>query len=347
MSQSTFNVTQIDETALSAYLSRHVPGFKGPAKAHKAGTGQSNPTYILEAASGKYVVRRKPPGPLLKSAHQVDREYTVMKALHGTGVPVPKMYHLCMDTSVLGTEFFVMECLDGRIFWDPKIPEVDNAQRAGIYDAMNKAIAALAIVKPEAVGLADFGRPGNYYARQIKRWSDQYRGSETVKIPDMDFMMDWLPKHMPAEDNLVSVVHGDYRLDNMIFHPTKPEIMGVVDWELSTLGHPFADIAYQCMQWRIPGDGEMRSLGGIDRKSLGIPTEEEYVAKFCERTGFKSIPNWNFYLAYNMFRLAAIVQGVYKRGVDGNASNRESALQRGKTVPIMAKLAVELVEKGA
>ena len=280
-------------------------------------------------------------------AHQVDREYRVMKALHGTGVPVPKMYHLCMDTSIVGTEFFVMECLDGRIFWDPKIPEVDNAHRTGIYDAMNRAVAALAIVKPEEVGLEDFGRPGNYYARQTKRWSDQYRGSETVKIPEMDQMMDWLPKNMPAEDGLISVVHGDYRLDNMIFHPTKPEILGVVDWELSTLGHPFADLAYQCMQWRIPGDGEMRSLGGIDRKSLGIPTEEAYVATFCERTGFESIPNWNFYLAYNMFRLAAIVQGVYKRGVDGNASNRESALQRGKTVPVLAKLAVQLIEKGA
>ena len=344
MSQAAFDVTKIDEAVLAAYLTKHLDGFKGPIQAQKAGTGQSNPTYILHTGAGKYVLRRKPPGPLLKSAHQVDREYRVMKALAGTDVPVPKMYHLCLDTSIVGTEFFIMECLDGRIFWDPKIPEVDNTQRTGIYDAMNKAIAALAIVKPEAVGLEDFGRPGNYNARQIKRWSEGYRASETEKIPEMDLLMDWLPKNIPAEDGLVCVVHGDYRLDNMIFHPTKPEILGVVDWELSTLGHPFADISYQCMQWRLTGDPEMRSLGDIDRTTIGIPSEEAYVAKFCERAGFASIPNWGFYIAYNMFRLAAIIQGVYKRGVDGNASNRDSALKRGKTVPIVANQAKRVVE---
>jgi aminoglycoside phosphotransferase (APT) family kinase protein len=347
MSQPAFDVTRIDETALDVYLTKSMPGFKGPVRAEKCGTGQSNPTYILHTGAGKYALRRKPPGKLLKSAHQVDREYRVMKALHGTGVPVPKMHHLCMDPSIVGTEFFVMECLDGRIFWDPKIPEVDKAQRTGIYDAMNRAVSALAIVDPKKVGLEDFGRPGNYYARQIKRWSDQYVGSETEKIAEMDRLIDWLPKHLPPEDGLVSVVHGDYRLDNMIFHATEPRILGVVDWELSTLGHPFADLSYQCMQWRLPGDGQMRSLGGVDRKALGIPTEEEYVAKFCERTGFKSIPNWSFYLAYNMFRLAAIIQGVYKRGVDGTASNRDSALQRGKTVPLVARQAIELIEEGA
>jgi aminoglycoside phosphotransferase (APT) family kinase protein len=345
MSETTFDVTQLDTASLERYLAKTLPGFKGPLSAQKCSTGQSNPTYIIATGSARYAVRRKPPGKLLKSAHQVDREYRVMKALHGTGVPVPRMILHCQDESVVGTEFFLMECLDGRIFWDPKIPEVGMADRTAIYDAMNQAVSALAIVDPKKVGLEDFGRPGNYYARQISRWSDQYRGSETEKIPEMDFLMDWLPRHMPPEDGLVSVVHGDYRLDNMIFHQTEPRILGVVDWELSTLGHPFADISYQCMQWRLPGDGQMRSLGGIDRKALGIPTEEEYVARFCERTGFKSIPNWGFYIAYNMFRLAAIVQGVYRRGVDGNASNRESALQRGKAVPIVARMAAELVGK--
>lgn len=339
--------TRIDEASLEHYLAANLPGFEGPLKAEKFSGGQSNPTFRISAGGKDYVLRRKPPGQLLKSAHQVDREYRVMKALAGTGVPVPRMHLLCEDESVIGTIFFVMEYLDGRIFWDPALPEMSNADRARTYDDMNRMLAALASLDPAAVGLGEFGRPGSYFARQTKRWTDQYRASETVKIPDMELLIDWLGKNMPADDGLVSVVHGDYRLDNMIFHPTEPRCLAVVDWELSTLGHPYSDIAYQCMQWRLPNEGNFRGLGGRDRTALGIPTEEEYVAKFCERMKISSIPIWTFCLVFNFFRLAAIIQGVYKRGLDGSASNRESALQRGAAVPMMAKMAVDLLDKAS
>jgi aminoglycoside phosphotransferase (APT) family kinase protein len=255
------------------------------------------------------------------------------------------MHLLCEDESVIGSMFFVMEFLDGRIFWDPALPELEQRDRTALYDDMNRILAALATVDPAKVGLAEFGRPGSYFARQTKRWTDQYRASETVSIPEMDILIDWLSRNMPADDDRVSVVHGDYRLDNMIFHPTEPRCLAVVDWELSTLGHPFSDIAYQCMQWRLPNEGTFRGLGGRNRAALGIPTEDEYVAKFCQRIGIASIPIWTFCLVFNFFRLAAIIQGVYKRGLDGNASNRESALQRGAAVPQMARMAVDLIER--
>jgi aminoglycoside phosphotransferase (APT) family kinase protein len=337
--------TRIDEASLERYLAANLEGFKGPLKAEKFSGGQSNPTFRISAGGKQYVLRRKPPGQLLKSAHQVDREYRVMKALAGTDVPVPRMLLLCEDESVIGTIFFMMEYLDGRIFWDPALPEVSKADRTRIYDDMNRMLAALASLEPAAVGLGEFGRPGSYFARQTKRWTDQYRASETVKIPDMEVLIDWLGKNMPADDGLVSVVHGDYRLDNMIFHPAEPRCLAVVDWELSTLGHPYSDIAYQCMQWRLPNEGNFRGLGNRDRTALGIPTEEEYVATFCERMKIPSIPIWTFCLVFNFFRLAAIIQGVYKRGLDGSASNRESALQRGAAVPMMARMAVELLDK--
>jgi aminoglycoside phosphotransferase (APT) family kinase protein len=337
---------QLDTASLERYLSSVMPGFKGPITAEKCAGGQSNPTFRISAGGRQYALRRKPPGKLLKSAHQVDREYRVMKALHGTGVPVPQMFVLCEDESVIGATFFVMEFLDGRIFWDPALPELSKEHRGKLYDEMNRILAALATIEPAKVGLAEFGRPGSYYMRQTKRWTEQYRASETDKIPEMELLIDWLAKNMPPDDGRVSIVHGDYRLDNMIFARAEPRCLAVVDWELSTLGHPFSDIAYQCMQWRLPNEGNFRGLGGVDRRALGLPSEEEYVAKFCERTGIGSIPIWTFCLVFNFFRLAAIIQGVYKRGLDGSASNRESALQRGAAVPKMARMAVDLLDKG-
>jgi len=335
----------VDEAALERYLSAHLAGFKGPLKAEKFAGGQSNPTFRIRTPDKSYVLRRKPLGQLLKSAHQVDREYRVMQALSDTDVPVPEMHLLCEDDSVIGSTFFIMEFLDGRVFWDPALPELEQTDRTRLYDDMNRILAALATVDPAKVGLAEFGRPGSYFARQTKRWTDQYRASETVTIPEMDILIGWLSANMPADDGRVCVVHGDYRLDNMIFHPTEPRCLAVVDWELSTLGHPFSDIAYQCMQWRLPNEGNFRGLGGRDRTQLGIPTEAEYVARFCERVGIASVPIWTFCLVFNFFRLAAIIQGVYKRGLDGSASNRESALQRGAAVPQMARMAVDLIEK--
>ncbi|MET0568001.1 MAG: phosphotransferase [Hyphomicrobiaceae bacterium] len=337
--------TYIDQASLGRYLSAHLTGFRGPLEAEKFAGGQSNPTFRIRTPGKTYVLRRKPPGQLLKSAHQVDREFRVMQALKDTDVPVPRMHLLCEDESVLGSMFFVMEFLEGRVFWDPALPELTNADRSALYNDMNRILSALSTVDPAKVGLAEFGRPGSYFARQTKRWTDQYRASETVTIPEMDILIDWLGRNMPADDGHISVVHGDYRLDNMIFHPTEPRCLAVVDWELSTLGHPFSDIAYQCMQWRLLNEGIFRGLGGRDRPALGIPTEEEYVAKYCQRIGIPSIPIWTFCLVFNFFRLAAIIQGVYKRGLDGNASNRESALQRGAAVPQMARMAVDLIEK--
>lgn len=335
----------MDEAALERYLSARMEGFERPLKAEKFAGGQSNPTFRIKTPGKSYVLRRKPPGQLLKSAHQVDREFRVMQALRDSDVPVPRMHLLCEEESIVGSMFFVMEYLEGRVFWDPALPGFTNNERSRLYDDMNRILAALATVDPGAVGLAEFGRPGSYFARQTKRWTDQYRASETVAIPEMDILIDWLGRNMPTDDGRVSVVHGDYRLDNMIFHPIEPRCLAVVDWELSTLGHPFSDIAYQCMQWRLPNEGIFRGLGGRDRTALGIPTEDEYVAKFCERIGIASIPIWTFCLVFNFFRLAAIIQGVYKRGLDGNASNRESALQRGAAVPQMARMAVDLIEK--
>lgn len=336
----------IDETALAAYLEAHWPGFKGPVKAEKFAGGQSNPTFLLTHAGGRAVLRKKPPGQLLKSAHAVDREYRVMKALGGTSVPVPRMYVLCEDESVIGTAFYVMEFVDGRIIWDPAIPETTNAGRAAVYDAMNAALAALHTVDPAAVGLADFGRPGNYFARQLSRWTEQYRASQTEDLADIDTVIAWLEANLPPDDGRASLVHGDYRIDNMIFAHGEPKLLAIVDWELSTIGHPFADIAYQCMHWRLPHAGSFRGLAGIDRKALGIPTEQEYVARYCERTGLAGIPNWDFYLAFSLFRMAAILQGVLKRALSGNASNPERALQVRDNIPVLGRMAVEVIEKG-
>ncbi|BFM08193.1 phosphotransferase [Halioxenophilus aromaticivorans] len=334
---------QLDTQTLAGYLEQNIQGFKGPLTAEKFAGGQSNPTFLLTTASGKYVLRRKPPGELLKSAHAVDREFRVMAALTETDVPVAKMYHLCEDDSVIGSMFYVMEYIDGRVMWDPALPEQSNAQRAAIYQEMNRVLAALHSVDVEAVGLADYGKPGNYFERQVGRWSKQYRASETETIPEMERLMDWLPQHMPADDGRVSLVHGDFRLDNMMFHPQESRVLALVDWELSTLGHPFADLAYQCMQLRMDHAGIMSGLAGKDRAALGIPSEEEYVAEYCQRMGISGIEHWNFYLVFSFFRFAAILQGVKSRALAGNASSTK-ALQMGELVVPLAKLAVELLD---
>ncbi|ESY22843.1 phosphotransferase family protein [Mesorhizobium sp. LNJC394B00] len=336
----------LDQTALAPYLEAHIPGFARLSAIEKFKSGQSNPTYLLTAASGRYVLRAKPPGQLLKSAHQVDREFTVMKALAGTAVPVPAMLHLSAEATPIGRMFYVMDFLDGRIFWDPAVPEAaGNDERAALYDAMNATLAALHDVDVEAVGLGDFGKPGNYFERQLARWTSQYRASETGTVADMDLLIAWLETHMPADDGRKSLVHGDYRLDNMIFAHNEPKVLAVLDWELSTLGHPFADIAYQCMQWRLPHASGFRGLGGVDRAALGLPLEEAYVAAYCRRRGLAGIDNWSFFLAFSFFRLAAICQGVYKRALDGNASNPEKAKTYGEAVKLLSHLAAKLIDR--
>jgi aminoglycoside phosphotransferase (APT) family kinase protein len=343
MTSFAHQAAQIDLVELARYLEAQLPGFKGPIEAQKTPTGQSNPTFLLSSPSGRYVLRKKPPGQLLKSAHAVDREYRVMRGLQDTQVPVPRMLHLCQDESVLGTMFFLMEFVDGTIFWDPALPELSNAQRAKVYDEENRALAALHSVDPAKVGLADFGKAGSYFARQRDRWTKQYRASETERVDDMETLIAWLETNEPPDDGRVSLVHGDYRIDNMIFAHDASRLLAVIDWELSTLGHPFSDLAYQCMQWRMPNTDIIRGLGGIDRAQLGIPTEQQYVAKYCERMGLAEIPHWNFCLAFSFFRLVAILQGVKKRGLDGNASNPERARQTGEMIPMLARMGASVI----
>ena len=333
-----------DTTALDVWASAHVEGYAGPARAIKYPTGQSNPTYRIETPGRAYVLRCKPPGKLLKSAHMVEREFRVLRALGGVGYPVPPALALCEDESVAGSVFYVMAHVEGEIYWDPALPEQTNSQRAAIYDSMNAALAALHSVDLARSGLADFGKPGNYFARQTQRWTQQYRDSETATIRDMDRLIDWLAANMPPDDGRVSLVHGDFRIDNMIFAPGSGQLLAVLDWELSTIGHPFADLAYQCMQWRLPNAGEMRGLGGIDRVAMGLPSDEAYVAAYCQRMGLAGVPHWPFLIAFSFFRFAAILQGVYKRALDGNASNPERGVKLGAAVPLMARLAMEEVE---
>lgn len=336
-------VDTLDADVLGPYLEANVEGFSALDRIEKFADGQSNPTFKVTAGTGQYVLRRQPPGKLLKSAHAVDREYRVLAALAGTNVPVPRVFHLCEDRDVIGSMFYVMEFCDGRILWDSAIPEVDKAERSAIYDEMNRVLAALHQVDIEAAGLSDFGKPGSYFERQFGRWSQQYRNSELAKIGAMEDLMAWLSDNLPEDDGRVSLVHGDYRLDNMIFDASKPEVIALLDWELSTLGHPFADVGYQCMQLRMPARiGSISGLRGKDLDELGIPTEEAYVAKYCERTGIDGIDNFSFYVAFSFFRLAAIVQGVAKRAVDGNASNKNAA-QMGEYVEPMAQLALEAI----
>jgi aminoglycoside phosphotransferase (APT) family kinase protein len=297
----------------------------------------------VTAGARRFALRRKPPGKLLPSAHAVDREYRVMAALAGTDVPVPKTYALCDDAEVIGTAFFLMDYVEGRVLWDPTLPELTPAQRTAHYREMNRVIAALHRVDPAAVGLADYGKPGNYLARQIDRWSRQYRASETERIEAMDRLIEWLPANVPSGEE-TSIVHGDYRIDNVVFHPGEPRILAVLDWELSTLGHPLADFAYHCMTWRMPEGAHARGLVGVDFAALGIPTEREYVAMYCKATGRDRIDHFEYYVAYNMFRLAAILQGVMARALQGNAASAE-ALAAGRRTRAIAEEGWRQVER--
>ncbi len=321
-----------DTAALQAWLADHMGGFAGPLQVEQFKGGQSNPTYRLITPGRAYVMRSKP-GPqtkLLPSAHAIEREYRVMDALALSGVPVPRMHVLCEDESVIGRAFYVMECVEGRVLWDQSLPGMAPDDRSAVYDEMNRVLAALHNVDVRAVGLADFGRPGNYFGRQISRWTRQYQASITEPILEMDRLMAWLPEHLPAsarDDSQVTIVHGDYRLDNLIFHPDEPRVVAVLDWELSTIGHPLADFSYHCMSWHI-APGVFRGIAGLDLAALGIPAERDYMRRYCDRTGRGSPDNlladWNFYLAYNLFRLAAITQGIAKRVVDGTAASAQA-----------------------
>ncbi len=318
--------------ALVSWMEAHMEGFEGPLTLSKFSGGQSNPTYRLRSPKRDYVLRTKP-GPaskLLPSAHAIEREYRVMKALASQGVPVPEMLALCVDESVIGRAFYIMSMVDGRVFWEPALPHLSQPERGAAYREMNRVLAALHCVNPEAAGLIGYGKPGNYFQRQIQRWSQQYQASITQPIPAMDRLIDWLPKNIPdlaRNEGLVAVVHGDYRLDNLMFHSNHPKVVAVLDWELSTLGHPLADFSYHCLPWHITPE-LFRGMAGLDLAALGIPGEAQYIDWYCEQTGFATAHDlrqeWNFYLAYNLFRLAGILQGIAKRIEEGTASSSQA-----------------------
>ena len=335
---------KFDVDALARYLDKRLPDFRAPLVVQQFRGGQSNPTYKLTARERSYVLRRKPPGALLPSAHAVEREYRVISALAHTGVPVPRTYCLCEDASVIGTPFYVMDFVDGRVFWDPTLPGMARSERGAVFDDLNRVIAALHSIDPVAVGLVDFGKPGNYFARQIDRWSRQYKASETEPIAAMDRLITWLPHHIPRDDRSC-IVHGDYRLDNLIFDSAAPRVIAVLDWELSTLGHPMADFSYHLMAWRL-GRDEFRGLRDADLASLGIPSESEYIDRYLERTAKAMRPTpseWRFYRAYNLFRLAAILQGIMARAVAGNAASAR-AVEAGRRARPIAELGWREVE---
>jgi len=329
---------RFDERVLEAWMREHVEGFEGPLSVEQFKGGQSNPTYRLVTPGKNYVMRRKPPGLLLKSAHAVDREYAVITALGKTGYPVARTYALCTDESVIGTWFYIMDCVEGRIIWDSTFPDEPREQRRAYFDAMNKGMADLHNTDYAAIGLENFGKPGNYFERQIGRWSRQYlEDPEAGRLESMDKLVEWLPANIPAGDE-TSIVHGDYRCDNMIFHPSEPTVLAVLDWELSTLGHPLADFTYHLMMYRMPPQ-DVAGLNGRDLEALGIPSEEEYVADYCRRTGRPDgIPNLDFYLAYNMFRLAGIIHGIRGRVVRGTAASAHAVATSERLQP-MADLA--------
>jgi len=336
---------RIDTVALERYLSAHLTGFAPPLTMEQFRGGQSNPTFLLTAADGaRYVLRKQPSGALLPSAHAVDREFRIIHALYGSAVPVARPLCLCLDAGVIGTMFYVMGYAQGRNFWDPTLPGLSAAERATLYDEMNRVIVALHTLDYAAAGLSDYGKPGNYFARQIARWSRQYRASETERIEAMERLLAWLPANIPPGEE-TTLVHGDYRLDNLIFSPDAPGMLAVVDWELSTLGHPLADFSYHVMLWRV-GAGEIRGLAGVDLASLGIPTEAEYVASYCRRTGRSGIePDvWEFCMAYNLFRIASIRQGIMKRVLEGTAASRH-ARASGELARATAELAWQQVEQ--
>jgi len=345
-----------DVGTLQRHLQQHLPGFEGPLTVEQFKGGQSNPTYKLVTPACCYAMRSKP-GPvakLLPSAHAIEREFRVMQALAGSAVPVAQMHLLCEDESVIGRAFYVMEFVQGRVLWNQALPEMAPAERGAIYDEMNRVIAALHAVDPAAVGLADYGRPGNYFERQIARWGKQYRASlkpgELESIPEMERLIDWLPAHMPASassDSRPAIVHGDYRLDNLIFHPSEPRVLAVLDWELSTLGHPLADFSYHAMAWHIP-PGVFRGIAGLDHAALGIPLEADYLRRYFERSGRSDLAamaqDWPFYIAYNLFRIAAILQGIARRVVDGTAASAEARASGAGARPL-AELGWQFAQK--
>lgn len=335
---------QFSVEALAIWMTVHVDGFQGPLKLEQFKGGQSNPTFKLITPLATYVMRSKP-GPaakLLPSAHAIEREFKVMAALKRADMPVANMIALCEDESVIGRAFFIMEFVDGRILWDPALPGMSMLERARIFDEMNRVIARLHQVDVSAIGLSDYGKAGNYFERQIARWTKQYRASETEKIDSMDKLIEWLPQHIPRGEE-TSIVHGDYRMDNLIFHPTEPRVLAILDWELSTLGHPLADFAYHCMAWHVPPDA-FRGLAGLNLVELGIPDFNSYVASYCQRTGRPGIENFEYYLAYNLFRMAGILQGIMKRVVDGTAAS-EQALAMGRAARPLAELGWKVAEK--
>jgi aminoglycoside phosphotransferase (APT) family kinase protein len=335
---------RFDVAVLERYMRGHVAGFEGPLVVRQFQGGQSNPTYYLEARSGRYVMRRKPPGKLLPSAHAVDREYRIITALGSTDVPVPRTYALCEDVDVVGTAFYIMEYVHGRLMVDPILPGVSSAERRRLFDDMNRVLACLHAVDWEALGLADFGKPGNYFSRQIHRWTQQYRASETEQIEAMERLIEWLPGHIPADDQ-TTIVHGDYRPGNMLLHPTEPRVAAVLDWELSTLGHPLADLAYHCMPYHL-GPGALGGFLHENRPALGIPPEEEYIATYCRRVGRESVRDWEFYVAFAMFRLSAIAQGIMGRVIAGTA-NDAHARERGERARPLAEAGWGVVESRA
>jgi len=341
-----------DQDALAHWLKQHLSGFAGPLRVESFKGGQSNPTYKLITPSQTYVMRSKPApvAKLLPSAHAIEREFAVMKALAHTDVPVPQMLCLCEDESVIGRAFYIMTMVSGRIWWDQSLPDMASIERAAIYDEMNRVIAALHTVNYQAIGLASYGKPGNYFERQIGRWSKQYIASIIEPIGEMDRLMDWLPAHIPAmarDPALVSIVHGDYRMDNLVFHPTEARVIAVLDWELSTLGHPLADFSYHCMAWHI-APGAFRGIGGLDLAALGIPAEDDYIRRYCQRTGLATpgqlAADWSFYMAYNLFRMAAILQGIGKRAQDGTAASAQ-ALRAAAGARPLAELAWQFAQR--
>ncbi len=334
----------LDIEAIRGFLDGRLPGFDGDVEVQKFATGQSNPTFQLKTLAGNYVLRRKPPGVLLKSAHAVDREFRVQMALAGTDVPVAKMHLLCEDDDVIGSAFYIMEHVVGRNFTDPVMPDLDPSERGAVIDDMNRVLAALHDVDIDSVGLSDYGPPGNYFERQLFRWTKQYRASETRVIPEMDELIKALEEAMPKDDGQRGLVHGDYRIDNMIFAADRPKCLAVLDWELSTIGHPYADLAGVIMQWQMPPGQEGRGLAGIDRKALGLPSDEAFVEAYCRRRGLPGIDNFGFYLSFSFFRMAGILQGVLKRALDGNASNPERAEKLGGFVPVFAQSGLQALK---
>ncbi len=331
------DASHLDTAAVARWVDGRLPGFDGPIEAQKFEGGQSNPTFRLKTGAGNYVLRRKPPGALLKSAHAVDREFRVQKALAGTEVPVAPVHLLCEEDAVIGSAFYIMDEVPGRNFNDPRLPELRAEERGALVDEMNRVLAAIHGVDLQATGLSDYGPEGNYYARQVGRWTKQYRASETETIPAMDALTEWLNDNIPEDDGQRTLVHGDYRIDNMLFAADAPRCVAVLDWELSTIGHPYADLAAVIMQWAMPTGHEGRGLAGVDRAALGLWSDEAFIEAYCRRRGIAGIDRFGFYLAFCFFRMAGILQGVKKRALDGNASNPERALKVGSFVPAFAE----------